>query len=454
MSIQKKYQIFVSSTFKDLIAERQSAVEAILKAGHIPAGMELFTSSNKSQWEVIKRWINESDIYMLILGGRYGSVEPESGKSYTQLEYEYAQKVGKPLFAVVITDDAIKELKATQIETDYPEKLAEFRKIVLSHMISFFSDTKDIKLAIHESLSEIISDNPLVGWVRGNSQNENIAEELALLSEENRKLREENQELKKAQLERMPHLEIDLNNYENLVFEYYLPQYNAYEMQYPIEEVPTHLNEFIEDMQVSKYNMAIKAISESHIEKYNFLMQQASINEKLARNFPILLRNTGSLRASNIRIIIKFPDFINVIKNKYTLEKNVQLLQELAYQLIPKIDNPLIKAEKEYEKKEYELNNPLEHFLGLKPYNDEDYSHVIFGQKVSEAIIEDYQKEENISLEIENLIHESKVEFDKYWIVPMKEGEGEVEVFLHCEEYPKSINFTLPIIVKNLEISV
>ena len=81
MNNPKKYQIFVSSTFTDLIAERQSAVEAILKAGHIPAGMELFTSTNKSQWEVIKRWINESDIYMLILGGRYGSVEPESGKS-------------------------------------------------------------------------------------------------------------------------------------------------------------------------------------------------------------------------------------------------------------------------------------------------------------------------------------------------------------------------------------
>ena len=44
MSNHKKYQIFVSSTFTDLIAERQSAVEAILKAGHIPAGMELFTS--------------------------------------------------------------------------------------------------------------------------------------------------------------------------------------------------------------------------------------------------------------------------------------------------------------------------------------------------------------------------------------------------------------------------
>jgi len=48
-----KYQVFISSTFKDLIEERQAAVEAILKAGHIPAGMELF-KSGKTQLETIK----------------------------------------------------------------------------------------------------------------------------------------------------------------------------------------------------------------------------------------------------------------------------------------------------------------------------------------------------------------------------------------------------------------
>lgn len=73
MSSVKKYQVFISSTYTDLLDERQAAVEAILQAGHIPAGMELFTSSNQSQWDIIKRWIDESDIYMLILGGRYGS---------------------------------------------------------------------------------------------------------------------------------------------------------------------------------------------------------------------------------------------------------------------------------------------------------------------------------------------------------------------------------------------
>jgi len=51
----KKFQVFVSSTYIDLVDERQAAVEAILNAGYIPAGMELFKPENNSQIETIKR---------------------------------------------------------------------------------------------------------------------------------------------------------------------------------------------------------------------------------------------------------------------------------------------------------------------------------------------------------------------------------------------------------------
>jgi len=44
-----------------------------------------------------------NQIYILILGGRYGSIEPESGKSYTQIEYKYALQKGIPVFAVVLS---------------------------------------------------------------------------------------------------------------------------------------------------------------------------------------------------------------------------------------------------------------------------------------------------------------------------------------------------------------
>jgi hypothetical protein len=191
----KKLQVFVSSTFTDLKEERQAAVSAILSAGHIPAGMELFNAGDETQMTVIKRWIDESDVYLLILGGRYGSMETTSGKSYTHLEYEYAIQQKKPLFAVVINDEAL-EVKvklhgSSVMETIEPQKLKEFRSLVTSNLVKFWDDSKDIMLAIYATLSEFAYNKELVGWVRGDlSVNTGLlAEEIAALSRENSELR-------------------------------------------------------------------------------------------------------------------------------------------------------------------------------------------------------------------------------------------------------------------------
>jgi hypothetical protein len=195
--MKRKLQIFVSSTFTDLIEERQAAVSAILKAGHIPAGMELFTAADRSQMDIIKNWIDESDVYMLILGGRYGSIEPTTGKSYTELEYDYAVEKGKALFAVVITKDAlekkVKEHGTDFIELKEPKSLAEFQNKVLSNMSSFFEDVKDIRLCVHESLSDFSANRKLKGWVSADEiiDTHDLAEEIKKLNEENRKLKSE-----------------------------------------------------------------------------------------------------------------------------------------------------------------------------------------------------------------------------------------------------------------------
>lgn len=191
----KRLQIFVSSTYVDLIEERQAAVEAILSTGHIPAGMELFAAGDESQMTVIERWIDESDIYLLILGGRYGSVESKTGKSYTQLEYEYALTKGKPLFAVVVKqnalDEKIKSMGRNAIEQENPKLLKEFKELVLKNLVRFWEDKKDIKIAVHETLSEFSTRKDLIGWIRGdnNINTGALAEEIARLTKENSELR-------------------------------------------------------------------------------------------------------------------------------------------------------------------------------------------------------------------------------------------------------------------------
>lgn len=201
--MKSKLQVFISSTFLDLKIERQAAVEAILRSGHFPAGMELFTAGDKSQWEIIQRWITESDIYVLILGGRYGSIEPKSGMSYTELEYDFAISSGKPFFSIVISEEGldakVKELGVAAIEKDNPHKLKEFREKALSKMSTFFSDSKDIKLSVLESLPQLQAEYNLQGWIRAESTQDvqSIVEELTELHKENKALRLENSSLLK-----------------------------------------------------------------------------------------------------------------------------------------------------------------------------------------------------------------------------------------------------------------
>jgi hypothetical protein len=197
MAQKKKLQVFVSSTYVDLVAERQAAVEAILTAGHIPAGMELFAAGDSTQMVVIRRWIDESDVFLLILGGRYGSLDAETGKSYTHLEYEYAVERGKPLFAVVIDEehrkDRVRSLGIEAVETDHPDKLKTFRAYVLTKMVRFWRDPRDIKLAILETMAEFSRRPDLAGWIPGSeSANAGIlAEEIARITKENTQLREQ-----------------------------------------------------------------------------------------------------------------------------------------------------------------------------------------------------------------------------------------------------------------------
>ncbi|NKI21450.1 DUF4062 domain-containing protein [Paenibacillus dendritiformis] len=183
--MEKKLQVFVSSTYLDLIEERQKAVEGILRAGHIPAGMELFTAASKSQWNVIEEWIKESDILMLILGGKYGSTESESGKSYTHLEYEFALKHNIPVFAVVLSEQYLLNKKSKNINLDVferevadpqIEKYKEFKKLVHTNLIRNVNDINEIKGEVAFSLQSFTNKDGteynFKGWIRGTEINQ------------------------------------------------------------------------------------------------------------------------------------------------------------------------------------------------------------------------------------------------------------------------------------------
>lgn len=195
--MNKKLQVFVSSTYTDLIEERQAAVEAILDAGHIPAGMELF-KAGKSQMETIRKWIDESDVYMLILGGRYGSIEEESGLSYTELEYRYAISKNMPVISIVLDDSflftkAASSSKNAVFEKDNMDKYETFKSFVMSKIVKPINNIESIKTFIHSNINDIQNNEEynLVGWVKGNTLNNDpeLTYRIEFLENLNRNLR-------------------------------------------------------------------------------------------------------------------------------------------------------------------------------------------------------------------------------------------------------------------------
>jgi len=244
MTEKRKLQVFVSSTYIDPKEERQAAVAAILKANHIPAGMELFRAGDKTLMDEIRRWIDESDVFLLILGGRYGSIEPEKQKSYTHLEYEYALKKGKALFAVVTDQKALEERVKTSelgfqlIEQDNQPKLKEFRKLVCSDkIVKFWSDSKDIELEITRTLSDFSRREELIGWIPGNQ--EVNTEELARLSKENSDLRKQVNDLL-SQLANDQSI-FNRSTYERMYQELNLVKFNFDTCKPKIEEKPREI---------------------------------------------------------------------------------------------------------------------------------------------------------------------------------------------------------------------
>ncbi len=169
--INRRYQGFVSSTYEDLKEERKEVTQALLENNCFPAGMELFPASNKSQWEIIKKVIDESDFYIVIITGRYGCVGiDESGNevSYTEMEFDYALKQQKPIIAFVHGNiDGLPRNKC-ELGVKQNKRLEEFRKKVKEgRLVKFWEDRGSLRAAVENAVSNLIhdEDNKMKGWI-------------------------------------------------------------------------------------------------------------------------------------------------------------------------------------------------------------------------------------------------------------------------------------------------
>ncbi|ADQ80512.1 hypothetical protein Palpr_2380 [Paludibacter propionicigenes WB4] len=178
--MEKRYQVFVSSTYQDLVEERIEVIQALLELDCIPVGMEYFPAADETQWDFIKKLIDESDYYVVIIAGKYGS-EDEKGISYTQKEYEYALSKGIPIISFI--HDDIDSLPSSKTEKDKKKiaKLEAFKENVKKKLCKYWNNPQGLGAVVSRSISQAKKNYPRIGWVRADSYSETSEKEVVQL---------------------------------------------------------------------------------------------------------------------------------------------------------------------------------------------------------------------------------------------------------------------------------
>ena len=151
------WRVFVSSTKEDLASYRKATEEALTSMEQIPLAMEYFVSSPESSIDVCLSTVRRSQLYIVIVGMRYGSIEQGSGKSYTELEYDEAVKNKLPVLAFIIDEESCPVLPKYVDKGEKAEKLVAFKeKLKTTYLVSYFKSEDDLKLLVSRSVQQTI----------------------------------------------------------------------------------------------------------------------------------------------------------------------------------------------------------------------------------------------------------------------------------------------------------
>jgi len=302
----KKYQIFVSSTYSDLIKAREEVIKVILSLYQIPIGMEMFSADNDEQWAIIQSTIDNSDYYLLIIGHRYGSLTQEN-ISYTEKEFDYAKSIGVPIIAFVRNREVAttpNERDESQIKSDLLKNF--LTKILNNAMCDFWKTENELGQKVAIALTKMFFKTPRVGWIKADKANSlETTEEITKLIQENRDLRNELSEMKSSQNEMVPSIAIKINDKQEINLKInsgFFLKYNKINK----EHIPAELISEISENEIELYNKAVEENAEE-IEKYKL---EYSIYDNIKNNsleLDISVSNVGKSKASDVYIDINFP---------------------------------------------------------------------------------------------------------------------------------------------------
>jgi len=145
----KQIHVFISSTFRDLVEERKAVIETIQSLQFSAIAMEEYIATDKKPLAAALADIAQCDIFLLIIGELYGTLDSNSNKSYIELEYDYALQSGKPILCFIQENESSSEIKNSN-----SGQLYEFKQKVLSNnIVSSWTSVKDLTLKITSALA-------------------------------------------------------------------------------------------------------------------------------------------------------------------------------------------------------------------------------------------------------------------------------------------------------------
>src|SRR5882724_3034884 len=155
--MQRTVPVFVSSTFADLQPYRAAVRDALHRLEAVVRGMEYFGALSETPKDECLRIVRSCQYYLGVVGMRYGSLDPETGKSFTHLEYEEAQRLRLPTL-IYLVDEERQPVLPKHIDFGEPsEKLREFKRTLkTSHVVSFFTSPEDLAVRVSQDLPALV----------------------------------------------------------------------------------------------------------------------------------------------------------------------------------------------------------------------------------------------------------------------------------------------------------
>lgn len=452
MSQEKKYQVFISSTYTDLVEAREKATKVILDLYHLPVGMEMFSADDDDQWKIITDAIDVSDYYVLILGHRYGSLT-NKGISFTEKEFNYAKSKNIPILSFIRHRDTPVSNSDRESNPKSLDKLEKFiAKASKGKMCAFWTDVSDLERQLAIALPKSFARHQGIGWVRGDSKSEHVAEEIAKLSEENRKLRDEINAYEKEKETREPNLKLYITNTEfpDLNFKLnYSKQLDLYTIRYPIvvDELDVDILEDLTGEIIDDFNKRISKITSEDIEQYNLISKKIDMLKYSRFPLSLFLMNTGNLKANNVIVHVEIPSFLLVIEEKDDSKVN-EMVDELLKERLKIIPAPAYDPISQIVQKRSRKMNISRPFA--VPYSSINRPHLSakkFDGPNKDFLIDD---DRTIYIKKSEMIHQSKrgSVYEDYTLIPTGTGTGVIRVNLMCEEYLEERIYEFPITVE------